>query len=204
MLCLPQFARADLISPRIQEARDRLKANPDTFDRFDAFCAGKRRGDACEIPGSTFAGGGKGVCTNAINDEKSTIDLSCIRSGTVEIDRKLPKGGFVNDEALCNRQANAKTEAEKQESRQWNCTPMQPAPADRFCVGKAINGGCTVELVYQGKVERHEGVCKTVTEIDRFYYQGRRIAIRDVIQCEPDKPVRHEYAPASWWKKLAP
>jgi hypothetical protein len=204
IFCLPNFALADLIPPQVQAARERLQANPDAFDRFDTFCAGKRRGNACEIPGSTFAGGGKGVCTNAINGERSSIDLSCVRSGAVEIDRKLPKGGFVHDEALCRRQATAVTEADRQDSRQWNCTPLQPTPADRFCEGKTINGACTVELVYQGKVERHDGVCKTVTETESFYFQGRRTARRDVIQCEPDKTVRHEYAPAAWWKKLAP
>ena len=35
------------------EAAERLRRNPDAFDRTDQFCKGRRRGDACEIADGT-------------------------------------------------------------------------------------------------------------------------------------------------------
>lgn len=202
LMAIPHFALADLISPEMAQARDRLKANPNLFDRYDRYCADKRPGDACTIPGNTLAGGGNGKCNNEINARLSTIDLTCERAGIVKIDRKLPAGGFVNDESLCRAKAKAATEVEKKETEQWNCAPLQPVPADRFCVGKAVGSSCTVELVYWGNTEHNEGICKTMTEVEGFYYQGRRVAKREVIRCEPDQIAPHEYTPVNWWQKL--
>ncbi|MES3025973.1 MAG: hypothetical protein V4857_30700 [Pseudomonadota bacterium] len=201
-MCVPNFCRADLISPQVQAAQERLRANPNTFDRFDTYCAGKRPGALCTIAGNTFAGGGKGVCTNAINESKSSIDLSCVRSERVEIDRKLPAGGFVHDADLCARQATIIATEDGQENRRWNCTPEHPAPADRFCRGKAVGSACTAELSREGSMEKHAGVCTAATETENFYYQGRRLAKREVIKCEPGQPAKHIYAPASWRQKL--
>ncbi len=201
--CMPAFVQADVISPRVQAARERLAANPNLFDRFDTFCAGKRNGSACVIPGTTFSGGGKGVCTTDLDGEDSGIDLTCVRTGLVAIDRKLPAGGFVHDEYMCGLKARATTDKDLlKESRHWNCTPLKLPPTDIFCKDKTVGNRCTVELDYQGNKESHDGVCKVVTETNRFYYHGHRTSTRDVIQCEPEHPVMHQYTPASWRQKL--
>lgn len=202
LMCISHLVRADVMPPEVWKAHERLRANPKLFDRYDSYCAGKSPGDACTIPGSILAGGGNGTCKNEINATSSVIDLTCKRAGTVDIERRLPAGGFVNDESLCRWKAKAVTEAERKETQRWNCTPLQPVPADRFCEGKAADSPCTVELSYQGSTERNEGVCKMVVETEGFYYQGRRLAKRDVIRCEPEQPVPHEYKPVSWWQKL--
>lgn len=201
LLCLP--AAADLLPPQAHEAAMRLRANPDAFDRIDNFCSDKKRGDACTIPGSVLAGGGEGVCKNELNRSTFTIDLSCEREGRVAIDRKLPEGGFVHDDSLCRQQAKeaASGNVPPGESR-WNCAPLDPMPADRFCQGKAAGNACAVELRYQGTTQTHEGVCKQVREFSGFYYQGRRTATREVIRCEPETAVTRTFSPVSWWKKL--
>jgi len=192
-----QPASADLISPEVAAAWKRLNANPDTYDQVDNFCNGKKRGESCSIPGTTFSGGGMGICRNAVNDNGSSINMSCVRNGEVWIDRKLPDGGFViNDPYLCQSDRNRDT------ARKWNCTPMVPTPSDLFCKGKSIGDRCTVELRYQGNHEQHEGICNQIVETENFYYQGRRTATRQVILCEPPALVQRSYAPASWWQKL--
>lgn len=192
--CIP--ASADLISPEVQSARDRLRANPNTYDRVDNFCTGKKPGDACSISGSTFAGGGDGSCSNSINKTTSTIDLTCVRNGEVWIDRRLPDGGFVNDPELC------KMGEDKESGQKWDCKPMVPTPADQFCKGKSLGGRCTVELTYRGRTEQHNGTCKQVTETEKFYFWGYRTATRQVIRCEPPLVPPRTYTPASWRQKL--
>jgi len=192
--CLP--GRADVVPPEQAAAKIRLYDNPNAYDRVDNFCKGKKNGATCSISGSTFSGGGEGICTSAVDRENASIDLSCIRKGEVDIDRKLPEGGFVNDSYLCQMGED------KQTGQKWNCKPASPTPADRFCQHQPVGGRCTVELTYQGKLERHEGICRQMTETKNFYYMGRRTATREVIRCEPPETATRVYTPASWWQKL--
>lgn len=196
-ICASAPALADLLPPQVSAARERLQANPDTYDRVDGFCKGKKRHAACVIAGTTFAGGGGGTCESNFNSQSSTIDRSCVRTDEVSIERQLPDDGFVVDSDLC--QDNGKGS-----DRQWNCVATIPPPPDRFCKGKDVGQGCTVELNYQGKTERHAGVCKSVVETDDFYYQGHRTATREVIRCEPPSVTPHIYSKVSWRQKLLP
>lgn len=196
LACAGLTASADLISSEVREAHERLRANPDTYDRVDNFCAGKKPGAACSIPGNTFSGGGAGLCSNSINRETSTIDLSCVRNGEVWIDRKLPDGGFVNDPALCQREEG------KESDHRWNCQPVSPPPSDQFCTGKKLGSRCIVELVYQNKKEKHEGLCEEITETESFYFEGHRTATRQVIRCEPPLAASRTYTPVNWREKL--
>ncbi len=195
-VCVCHTASADLISPAVQSARDRLSANPNTYDRVDNFCTGKKPGGACLIAGSTFAGGGEGTCRNNINTETSTIDLTCVRNDEVLIDRKLPAGGFVYDPELC------RLGEDKESGQKWDCKPMVPTPADQFCKGKGLGSRCMVELTYRGRTEQHSGTCKQVTETEKFYFWGYRTATRQVIRCEPPPVPPRTYTPASWRQKL--
>jgi hypothetical protein len=203
-------ARADMISPDVERARERLKNNPNVYDRVDDYCKDRKPGAVCSIPGPTFAGGGEGVCRNEYSSSSPTIDLSCVRSGEVQIDRKLPDGGFVHDASLCSRPKDKDCGFGKEipggpecPSR-WNCKPMKPTPADQFCRSKGVGSACTVELIYLGRSERHEGICTIIVETERFYYQGHREAKRDVIRCEPPPVAPRNYSPVSWQQKLFP
>ncbi len=190
------LAFADLIPPRVQTARDRLHANPNTYDRVDNFCQGKKPGASCVIPGSPFIGGGEGTCANNINDDLGSIDLSCVTTYGVTIDRDLPAGGWVDDPNLCALGEDKKT------GQKFNCKPMIPAPADRFCRGKQIGSSCSVQFTYKGKKEQDNGVCRKVTETEKYYYQGYRLAKREVVRCEPSRVPQHTYTPANWVQKI--
>lgn len=95
MVCLSAFLSADVISPMVQATRDRLSNNPNIYDRVDNFCQGKKPRDACTISGPVISGGGEGTCINAqTNSYSTTIDLSCVRTKYVEIDRQLSESGL--------------------------------------------------------------------------------------------------------------
>lgn len=186
-------AQADLLPPPAESAMKRLDRNRNAFDRTDQFCAGKFRGDACTIPGSRLAGGGDGVCQNEINRSTFSIDLYCKREGLAVIQRGLPEGGFVAEPALC---------AEAQAPHPWNCTPLPEIPADRFCQGKSVGQSCTVDMGYDGTPEQHQGVCREETQREGFYYQGRRVATRQVILCTAPEDIERVYRKATWLEKL--
>lgn len=192
---------ADVLPPQAAEAARRLRENPQSFDRVDNFCQGRKPGAACTIDGSHFAGGGEGRCESAINRSSNTIDLSCQRTANVFIDDGLPDGGFVADSSLCSSPEDVQAAARGQ--RPWNCTPLPATPADRFCRGKPKGAACTVTLSYDGRVEQHPGVCNAVTERQGFYYMGRRTMTREVIRCEPPQaPAARTWTDATWWQKL--
>ena len=193
------LAMADLIPPQAEAAAKRLQDRPRSFDRADNFCLNKKPGAACTIAGSHLAEGGEGVCDNRINTSLGSIDLVCLRTAEVEIDRGLPEGGFVADKVLCDPADRLAWEGKQP----WNCKPLQPRPADRFCQGKAVGASCTVSLRYQGQPEQHEGICRTVTEEQRYYYAGNRVRSREVIRCESaEEPAQRSWHDATWWQKL--
>jgi hypothetical protein len=195
-------ALADLIPPQAAEAAKRLEKNPRAFDRTDEYCKGKKVADACTLPGNAFAGGGEGVCQNNTVRWPTTIDLTCVREDTVVIERKLPKGGFVNDTSLCSDAGKIDSNGIPEPSR-WNCSPIVPTPRDQFCAGKEVGAACTVQLRNQDRQEEFPGVCKEEVQSYSFYYQGQRTATRKVVQCEsPESLPPRTYAPASWWQKL--
>lgn len=98
IICLSNFLYADVISPTVQVARDRLKNNPDVYDRVDNFCQGKKPKDRCTISGPVVSGGGEGICINdQTNRYSDTIDLGCIRIQNARIDRDIPDGEMKSD-----------------------------------------------------------------------------------------------------------
>lgn len=198
-LAMPAWTRAaaDVLPPRAAEAAERLLKNPNAFDRTDQFCAGKRRGDACAIPASPLAGGGAGSCRNELNRSSFTIDLSCERSGSYVLDRGLPEGGFVADRSLCGDPA-----AHVPAGAPYACKPLQPMPADRFCAGKPVGAACSAEISHDGVRETHQGTCRTIEEQRGFYFQGRRVATREVVRCEAEASFERVYTPVGWWEKL--
>ena len=196
-------ALADVLPPQAIDAVTRLKDNPNAYDRVDDFCNGKKKGDACTLPGNLFEGGGEGRCINELNRSTFTLDMSCQRPGSVVIERGLPDEGFLHDDDLCRQQAKEQaTENGAPTTARWNCKPLDPMPTDRFCRGKAVGSACTVELRYQGQRSQADGTCQQFTEKQGFYYQGRRIMTREVIRCEPPRTVTRTFTPATWWQKL--
>jgi hypothetical protein len=195
-------ALADLISPEGVPAAKRLANNPRAFDRSDEYCKGKKVSDACTMPGNLFAGGGDGVCKNELNRRSYTIDLLCEREDNTIIERKLPEGGFVNDASLCRDAGKVESDGSSTPSP-WNCKPTVPTPRDQFCAGKEVGAACTVQLLYQGRQEEFDGVCKEEVQSRSFYYQGPRTVTRQVVQCQsPEALPPRTFTPATWWQKL--
>lgn len=190
------LASADLLPPGAIEAGQRLRDHPGAFDRSDNFCEGKQAGASCVIPGPLLVGGGAGICRNDINRNLGLIDLSCNRSDTVDVDRKLPEAGFVYDADLCRMK-----DASGNPLR--NCTPLVPAPSDQFCAGKEVGASCSVSFRYQGKTEQQVGVCKSQLQTFSFYQMGRRTASREVVLCQPaEEATERSYKAVGWWQKL--
>ncbi len=89
---------ADVISPTVQAAQDRLRNNPNVYDRVDNFCQGKKPQDRCTVSGPIISGGGEGVCINTqTNSYSDSIDLACIRTKYVDIDRDIAEGENKSD-----------------------------------------------------------------------------------------------------------
>jgi hypothetical protein len=197
LICCSLSAHADVIPPQEYDARQRLRESPDIFDRTDNYCQGKKPRMACVIAGSTFAGGGEGTCVNQVADG-GVIDLSCVRNENIEIDRKLPVDGFVADESVCAAYHG------EMDGQKYNCTPLNPTPADQFCKGRPVGGACTVVLTYKGKQEKHAGVCRKITQSESYYHWGHRTMTREVIQCEPPAIPERTYTPVDWKQKLIP
>jgi hypothetical protein len=192
-------AKADLLPPQAVEAEQRLRQNPNAFDRVDAFCAGRKVGAACTLSGDALAGGGAGVCRNGLDVSRRHIDLRCERRAQVTIDRGLSAGGFTLPASVC-----ADPEGAEVVRRQGHaCTPPAQPPQDRFCAGRAVGAACTAELTVDGQPVRNAGVCSRVTEsAPRFYFRGWQVAQREVVQCVSAKPVAHDMKPLSWWQKV--
>ncbi len=187
--------QADLLPPQALDAAQRLLKNPAAFDNVDSFCDGKKPGAACTLPGNTFAGGGAGLCKNELNRSTFLIDMTCQRLASVfVVEPELPEGGFVVEPMLCNNGLDF--------GPQFTCTPLTPAPTDRFCKDKKLAQACTVELSNDGKKEKFAGICRQVTEKAGFYFQGRRTANREVIRCQPPQTVQHTLRRVGTLQKL--
>lgn len=191
--------RADVIPPEAARAEARLRDNPKAFDRADRFCGGRGIGAACSIPGDALAGGGAGVCRNALDGTRTQIDLSCERTAVVTIDRGLPSGGFTLPEPVCSGAEGAAVVR----AQGYSCTPPKAPLQDRFCTGRSVGAACEASLVVDGKPVRNAGVCARVTEsAPRFYFRGWQVPTREVLQCVSAKPVERGYRPVSWWQKF--
>ncbi len=92
-------AWADLLNPDVREAQERLFSNPQIYDRVDQYCKGKNPKAECEISGTVWEGGGKGVCVNRYSQTENSIDLSCERAGEIRIFRGSPDGS--NADRFC-------------------------------------------------------------------------------------------------------
>lgn len=100
-------------------------------------------------------------------------------------------------EMSCIRQSEIRIDRDIPE---WGAS----SPTDRFCKGKNAGNPCTVELSYQGRTEHPEGVCKEMTETQRYYRQGYHTNYRSVLSCEPPHEVEHTFTAVSWHEKLLP
>lgn len=199
LLVASPAALADVLPPEAAEAAQRLRDNPKAFDRVDQFCAKRTVGAACTIPGDALAGGGAGVCRNALDASRRQIDLRCERSATVTIDRGLPAGGYTLPSHVCAGPEGA--EIARREGH--GCTPPARPLQDRFCAGRAVGAACEAMLVVDGEAVRNKGVCARVTEsAPRFYFRGWQVAQRELVQCVSAKPVTHDLKPVSWWQKV--
>jgi len=172
-------AFADVLPLHAIETEQRLRENPQAFDRADQFCTGRSVGDACQMPGTALAGGGAGVCRNGIDVSRTRIDLRCERTAKVSLERGLPAEGFVLPAYFCEN------------------------PDDRFCQGRGIGAACTALLTVDGTPVRDAGVCTRITEsAPRFYFRGWHIAQREVVNCVSPEPIERRYKDVSWWQKV--
>ena len=117
-------ASADVLPLQAIETEQRLRENPQAFDRADQFCSGRRVGDACQMPASALAGGGAGICRNGIDSSRTRIDLHCERTAKVSLARGLPSEGFVLPAYFCETPEGAAIAR----SRGFSCTPAAHPP----------------------------------------------------------------------------
>ena len=192
-------ASADVLPLQAIETEQRLRENPQAFDRADQFCSGRRVGDACQMPASALAGGGAGICRNGIDSSRTRIDLHCERTAKVSLARGLPSEGFVLPAYFCETPEGAAIAR----SRGFSCTPAAHPPHDRFCQGRGIGAACTALLTVDGTPVRDVGVCARITEsAPRFYFRGWHIAQREVVNCVSPEPIERRYKDVGWWQKV--
>lgn len=182
----------------VLEAQSRMNEHPEVFDKVDTFCDGKKVGAACSMPGNHFSGGGQGKCSRAVNQTDFLIELTCVRDGTLSIDRKEPESGYVDSPDICPDNANVS----KSDNQKPACVPRVPNLADRFCLKLHVKDVCAVEFEFLGVVETAQGICQTVTEHSSYYHYGRHYTERDVLQCQPLAPVVHTYRRVSAFEKF--
>lgn len=196
-------ALADVLPLEAMHAEQRFREHPRAYDRADQWCAGKRLGAACALPGSAFAGGGAGTCERRIAHPGYTIDLVCHRDEEPHVDHALPDGPWQGDAQLCAHPDNSEYQ---QALRNENaiCTPPAPV-SDRFCRDKAVGDACTVELTLAGARRQEQGVCGATVATQRYYFQGHREVTRPIVLCTPATPLpAPQYTPVGFWRKLLP
>jgi hypothetical protein len=192
-------ASADVLPLQAIETEQRLRENPQAFDRADQFCSGRSVGDACRMLGTALAGGGAGICRNGIDSSRTRIDLRCERTAKASLARGLPSEGFVLPAYFCENPEGAAIAR----SRGFSCTPAAQPPHDRFCQGREIGAACTALLTVDGTPVRDAGVCARITEsAPRFYFRGWHIAQREVVNCVSPKPIERRYKEVSGWQKV--
>lgn len=192
-------AWSDVIPPTVAQARERLRANPNTYDMVDQFCGGKKRGDACTLAGNAFDGGGPGVCDPFVSDK---IYLTCVRQSSVSIDRQLPDGGYTSSDPACQDYLRSAAEGRAPAAQPADCDPSPQPVSDRFCRGLVASSACMAEMRVDGRLETHPGVCKTSQQSKYGRYGGRPQTLRTVLTCEPANRIGHAYSPANWLDKL--
>lgn len=190
LVCLP--VSADVISPESVSAVQRLGNNPNAFDQVDNFCLGKKPKDACLIPGSIIAGGGKGICVNEVSRGAGAITMSCVRQGTLKIDRDIP----------CHPHdlSNSNNRLAKIEVPVF-CESMLPIPTDKFCRDKKIGNPCTVKFIFEGKAGVNEGVCIEKEEVVGEHHPHAYVT-RKVISCESQEKIKRQYTTVPLREKL--
>lgn len=194
LLCaLGAAAGADVISPEEEALQDRLRQST-VVDRVDQYCADKRPGDACTLPGNAFEGGGPGRCRREANPALRRIELSCRLRQTPEIDRQLPASAeFVASPQFCRMRDDEQVAALLARSP-ISCDAPATLPADRFCRDLKAGDACSVEAVVAGKQEVFAGRCAVTEEARSFYQYGHNEARRQYLSCQPATPApEHRY-----------
>ncbi|MGE5504639.1 MAG: hypothetical protein ACM31L_09475 [Actinomycetota bacterium] len=204
--CVPSLAWADLLPPVHYELQERMKNDPQAYDRADQFCANKKVGSACAVPGNPFEGGGVGTCQTRADDKQRTIDSLCIFGDRREVLRNLPDRGYKGADEVCDMarrnphsEAAADVRAEK-----LTCDQAATVP-DRFCDGKAAGDPCAAEMSVAGSILSFPGRCGEKEERATYYSRGRQIKTRTVLICLPENPTVIEVGPSSppgWLQRL--
>ena len=193
---------ADLLPPQAAGMAERYTSNPGAFDRSDAWCEEHRVGERCEIPGTTFEGGGTGLCGRFVHRTDYQIDLLCALKPQPRIEYGFPDGPWQADTQLCELASHSESTAESLRSQGWVCAEP-PAVADRFCKGMMAGQACVAEITLESRSERFDGFCKLQIETQRSYYQGRRTLTRSTLQCSPERTIPPTaLKPVSAWRKL--
>ena len=188
---------ADVV-PFIPGALERFEKNKDLYDRADQFCQGKAVAAACDIPGSAFEGGGKGICERNLVPSTGKIDLHCVLVIPTVIERRIPEGPFRSDPGEC------KDTVKLFPDQPLDC--IDPPPVnDRFCTGRKENESCTATLRVGSKESNEVGRCAMTVEKMSYYHYGRRFGTRRVLQCMPLRPTpATEFKNVSLTQKLWP
>ncbi len=153
-------AWADLINEDVREAQERLFSNPQIYDRVDQYCKGKNPESACEISGTVWEGGGKGVCVNRYSQTEKSIDLFCKRADEIRIFRGTTDGS--NADRFCRGKKVGSV-----------CTAEFIYQGDEM----HADGKCVENFVRKSPYERER-------------YGGHQYATHREIRCEPPAVAR--------------
>jgi hypothetical protein len=203
---LPSLALADTLPYWQIDLRQKMQNDPNTYDRADQFCAQKKVGSPCTIPGNPFEGGGTGTCQTRLNDRQPTIDSLCTFTGLREVMRKIPDRGYKGSEHTCDsaRQNPSSRAADDIKNQNLTCGPTPTVP-DQFCDGKAAGDTCMAEMQVDSAKFTYPGRCAESEDRAKFYSLGYNVKVRTVLLCLPENPVRIEIGPSSppnWLQRM--
>ena len=201
---LPSLAWADTLPNSVIQARERMEQDPGHYDRADQFCAEKKVGSSCVIPGNPFEGGGNGTCRTSPNRDSGAIESRCALNYRPEVLGSLPDGGYRAPETICENGEIKEPFARAFSSENLSCLAT-PVVSDKYCSGKAVGSPCSVDVRSESAESKYPGLCAESEDSRRLYYHGYMRVTRTVLTCRPEKPVIiniRESSPPGWLRRL--
>lgn len=201
---LPSFAWADTLPSSVLQARERMEQEPEYYDHADQFCAEKRVGSPCVIPGNPFEGGGLGICRTWASRDGGAIESRCTLTYRSGVLGTLPDSTYQAPESMCENGEAKQSYA--QLFRHENATCGVPTViSDKYCGGKHVGDDCIADVRSGASVSSYPGICLEKQDLRGRYYYGRVTLRRTVLTCSPEKPVIiniRESSPPNWLRRL--
>lgn len=200
---LPSLALADTLPYSVFQARERMEQEPEYYERADQFCAEKRVGSPCVIPGNPFEGGGNGTCRTSPSSS-GAIESRCTLTYRPTVLDSLPDGSYRAPELMCENGKLKKTYESTNSDGIISCNTVN-ITSDKYCNGKSANDSCVANVNYGTSTAAYQGICREKEDIRRIYSYGYITLKRTILTCSPENPViinTQESSPPSWLRRL--